>query len=111
MKLVAVFLLASLIGMVRSQYDDIEESQEEEIDDEPTFTHGQVIRAYCQLVKETKFFKAYDLRNQCALKVRKFGGKVIVMETFQTHFKIRRLKHLLSIGLHGFCVNCDNFTT
>ena len=89
MKLVSVFLLISLIGMARSQYDDIEESQEEEIDDEPTFTHGQLMRAFCNMVKDTTFYKAYNLKTQCALKVRKFGGKVIVMETFQTHFKIR----------------------
>ena len=89
MKLVEVFLLVSLIGIVRSQYEEVEESQEEEIDDEPTFTHGQMIRAFCNLVRDTKFYKAYNLKNECALKVRKFGTRVLFLETFDSHFKIR----------------------
>ena len=89
MKLVEVFLLVSLIGIVRSQYEEVEESQEKEIDDEPTFTHGQMIRAFCNLVRDTKFYKAYNLKNECALKVRKFGMKVLFLETFDTYFKIR----------------------
>ena len=89
MKLLEAFLLVSLIGSVRSQYEDVEESEEEEIEKEPTFTHGQVIRAYCQLVKDTKFYKTYNLKDTCALKVRKFGTQVQFIETFNTHFKLR----------------------
>ena len=62
---------------VVAQYDDEEPEQpEEEEEDEPKFTHGQLIRSYCHLVKESKFYKTYGLKENCALKVRKFGSQV-----------------------------------
>ncbi len=72
----SLFLLV-LLGSVVGQYDEeLEEPEVPEEEDEPKFTHGQIIRSYCHLVKESKFYKTYGLKENCALKVRKFGSQV-----------------------------------
>ncbi len=78
------------LGPVVCQYDEEpEELEEEEEEDEPQFTHRQIIRSYCYLVKDSTFFKTYELKDNCALKVRKFGSKVLILvanEKVHTHF-------------------------
>lgn len=71
-------VLLVLLGSVVAQYEEEPEEPEEE-EDEPKFTHGQLIRSYCHLVKESKFYKTYGLKENCALKVRKFGSKVLFL--------------------------------
>ncbi len=70
-----------LLGPVVCQYDEqLEEHQvEEEEEEEPKFTHREMIRSYCYLVKDSTFFKTYELKENCALKVRKFGSKVLIL--------------------------------
>jgi hypothetical protein len=77
------------LGPVVCQYDEQPEELEEEEEDEPTFTHREMIRSYCYLVKDSNFYTTYELKDNCALKVRKFGSKVLILvanEKVYTHF-------------------------
>ncbi len=67
------------LGPVVCQYDEQPVELEEEEEDEPKFTHREMIRSYCYLVKDSTFFKTYELKENCALKVRKFGSKVLIL--------------------------------
>jgi hypothetical protein len=79
-----------LLGPVVCQYDEQPEELEEEAEDEPKFTHRQIIRSYCHLVKDSNFYITYELKDNCALRVRKFGSKVLILvanEKYHTSFK------------------------
>ena len=66
-----VFLLAlSATGLASEEYENYEDYEDYD------FTHHEVISAYCQLVKDQKFYRYYKLRDNCGLVVRIYGKQV-----------------------------------